>query len=458
MRATGFVGKKELTLGVPGQTYDSFCDEIEALLAAGEHDGFVVSNVMFADGEEPQGIRTVKTEVLKFHEEIVEGETPEYCRLVVGTDSMSNEMWAKAALFSCVVQAFHCLNLTGIVADEAVRDRGLTYRKFYEGLINHFRISEGFAGQEFRELERLLVEHSEGRKISLNLGCRDFGSVMLRPEEALFLRMLKGRHKWVEPMWNYMHRIGFGYNRYVVQFGSTRSPAQFGVGCDWSKFARDVVIKAHREGTMRRSKKDHVPFATGRKPLVSILIPSRHRVERLKRCLESIKDCTPEDDYEVLIRFDDDDQESIDAVLQLNIANVRCIVGDASYKPAVRGFTPSLSHYFDEMALEAVAPWVWIMNDDTMIEGENWIDELRRVPLSGYKVEAGVYKLNESRYTGCFPFPFLPNLSWIGLGCTALGNPTDAAVQKLYVEENDWKVELLPSLLVWHDWIEPILI
>ena len=101
MRATGFEGKKELTLGVPGQTYDSFCDEIEALLAAGEHDGFVVSNVMFADGEEPQGIRTVKTEVLKFHEEIVEGETPEYCRLVVGTDSMSNEMWAKAALLMC---------------------------------------------------------------------------------------------------------------------------------------------------------------------------------------------------------------------------------------------------------------------------------------------------------------------------------------------------------------------
>lgn len=66
--------------------------------------------------------------------------------------------------------------------------------------------------------------------------------------------------------------------------------------------------KELRKAALKKPKKLYPAFATTRKPLVSILIPSRRRVERLQRCLASIKAFTPGDDYEVLIRFDSVDR------------------------------------------------------------------------------------------------------------------------------------------------------
>jgi hypothetical protein len=36
-------------------------------------------------------------------------------------------------------------------------------------------------------------------------------------------------------------------------------------------------------------------------------------------------------------------------------------------------------------------------------------------------------------------------------------HPADTAMIKLYTIDNDWQVELLPGLTVWHDWKEPVL-
>jgi glycosyltransferase involved in cell wall biosynthesis len=68
---------------------------------------------------------------------------------------------------------------------------------------------------------------------------------------------------------------------------------------------------------------------TEHKPLVSILIPSRYRVDMLKRCIESIQAAFLPEDYEILIRSDDDDvgtRETVEA-LERKHSNLKGFVG-----------------------------------------------------------------------------------------------------------------------------------
>ena len=456
----------ELILGLPGETYDSFCDGIDALLTAGQHEGLNVYHAMLLPNSEMSKpaykelhkIESVKTELLLLHGTREKGDLPEYYDIVVATSSMNREMWVKAALFAYVVQAFHCLNLTGIVAEEAVRSRGQTYRGFYEGLIAHLKSVGGVAGDAIRGIEQMLIEVSEGRRVSLDMGDRTFGDVMWPVEEILFLQLLKQRGKWRGDVLDYMSQLGFTRDWYVNQLISTKWPSHIGPECDWETFAREVVWYGRKGGTMRRTKADRCQVLTKSKPLISILIPSRGRVAMLKRCVESIKAVTPQDDYEILIRADEDDGETLRALeeLEKEHPNLRGVIGKCLFDGPKRGFTPVVNHYYTELAGMAKAPWIWIMNDDCTIEGDGWIDDLRGVPLEGYLVEPGIYKLNVSSYVGCPAFPIMANQSWLKLGATEIMHPADTAMIKLYTIDNDWQVELLSGLTVWHDWKEPV--
>jgi glycosyltransferase involved in cell wall biosynthesis len=197
---------------------------------------------------------------------------------------------------------------------------------------------------------------------------------------------------------------------------------------------------------------------TEHKPLVSILIPSRYRVDMLKRCIESIQAAFLPEDYEILIRSDDDDvgtRETVEA-LERKHSNLKGFVGPCWLAGTKRGFTPSVNRLYEQLAKEAKAPWIWIMNDDCTVESEDGFGDLRNVPLTGYLVQPGTYKLNQSRYDGCEAFPIAVNQAWLKLGADAIGHPTDFFLVEFFAAHK-WKVKLLPGLTVWHDWKEPVL-
>lgn len=109
------------------------------------------------------------------------------------------------------------------------------------------------------------------------------------------------------------------------------------------------------------------------RPLVSFLLPSRtqpgkaHTAATLLKSLESITaNGTNTNAYEVLIRFDADDTESIDLIPRIHeifaptVAKVKIIVGPR------RGYE-GLHCYYNELAAIATGELLFLWNDDLEI-------------------------------------------------------------------------------------------
>lgn len=95
--------------------------------------------------------------------------------------------------------------------------------------------------------------------------------------------------------------------------------------------------------------------------MISVLVPSRERPEGLARSIQSLGD----GDFEVLVRVDDDDPR-LDAYRQFP----GVVIG------APHGYA-GLHHYYDELAGRARGEWLFLWNDDCIMQTRNWIDVVR---------------------------------------------------------------------------------
>jgi glycosyltransferase involved in cell wall biosynthesis len=95
--------------------------------------------------------------------------------------------------------------------------------------------------------------------------------------------------------------------------------------------------------------------------MISVLVPSRERPELLARSIASLG----EGDIEVLVRVDDDDPR-LDEYREFP----GLIVGPH------HGY-PGLHHYYNELAERARGDWLFLWNDDGIMETPNWIDIVR---------------------------------------------------------------------------------
>lgn len=186
----------ELILGLPGETYDSFANGINTLLEAGQHDSLNIYHAMLLPNSEmnvpeyreKHGIRGVRTPLLLLHGSKEPGDIDEFYDVVIETSTMSVQDWIKASLFGYVVQAFHCMNLTQVIAVGLRHHCGISYRQFYEGLID-YALATQFSEPLYRYLSRILgMLHAvaDGRG-SFDLADRQFGDLMWPVEELLFL-------------------------------------------------------------------------------------------------------------------------------------------------------------------------------------------------------------------------------------------------------------------------------
>ena len=94
--------------------------------------------------------------------------------------------------------------------------------------------------------------------------------------------------------------------------------------------------------------------------MISVLVPSRERPELLARSIESLGDA----DLEVLVRVDDDDPRLDD---YRALPGIELIVGPH------HGYG-SLQHYYNELAERATSDWLFIWNDDCLMQTPDWLD------------------------------------------------------------------------------------
>lgn len=144
----------------------------------------------------------------------------------------------------------------------------------------------------------------------------------------------------------------------------------------------------------------------------TIMIPTRKRQYMLKDLLQSIYNTATEKyEVETLITYDNDDQNTIDALPSLKTTTKNYPVKFFSRE---RHYATS-GVYYNEMAEKATGDFVIAVNDDTIFTKNHW-DELGYKKLEEYMIgrpDRIVYGItndfevehhrNENNYFSCFP-------------------------------------------------------
>lgn len=135
----------ELILGMPGETYDSFCHGICELLERGQHNSMTVYNCQVyvnspmgkPEYQKKFGIKTTKIQLHGIHYPLNFNGVPEYFNVIYETASMPKDDWVRANMFSIVLQAFHHLGLLRCFAIYLRMEKNVSYFEFYNKLLDY---------------------------------------------------------------------------------------------------------------------------------------------------------------------------------------------------------------------------------------------------------------------------------------------------------------------------------
>jgi radical SAM superfamily enzyme YgiQ (UPF0313 family) len=158
----GIEAYTEVILGLPGESYETFADGVDTLLAAGLHHSVWIyrcSVLPNAELNDPiyrrvHEIETVRTPYCPIHTAPEKDPVVEYENIVISTRTMPHADWKRSNLFAWAVQCFHALNLTQVVAVFAHELSGVSYRVFYERLLDSAsRNPDSRLGESLRMVE-----------------------------------------------------------------------------------------------------------------------------------------------------------------------------------------------------------------------------------------------------------------------------------------------------------------
>lgn len=115
--------------------------------------------------------------------------------------------------------------------------------------------------------------------------------------------------------------------------------------------------------------------------LISVLIPTRGRVSRLERCLNSFNEKTENKDLvELIVKADTDDIETINFLNDYTISIKSQIDCKIIISERDKGYG-SLHHFYNEMVKISSGEFLYIFNDDIRMETDGWENLI--IPYSG---------------------------------------------------------------------------
>ena len=194
--AEGIPTYTELILGLPGETYESFCNGLCQLLEAGQHNSLAVypcqiySNALMCDPvfQKKFGIKTVSVPINGAHYKADFNGIVEFYDVVVGTADMTTDEWVKANMFSVVLQAFHSLGLLRCFTVYMHYEKGMGYCEFTNHLMSFIQFENGtYLQNMFQNFEKRFSNTSTGDWIYTN---DKFGEIGWYFEEAAFLELI----------------------------------------------------------------------------------------------------------------------------------------------------------------------------------------------------------------------------------------------------------------------------
>lgn len=179
--------------------------------------------------------------------------------------------------------------------------------------------------------------------------------------------------------------------------------------------------------------------------LITVMIPTRKRVGKLIATLDQLTASATSRSYEVVVRIDEDDHETIAAIQKIESHPFT----EARIGPRF-GYSRLDSCYFAGMEDRSRTEWVWVGGDDMLVYGD-WITELRKVPKTGFIVQPEISKLRTSVYPRAVgqAFPIFPRFCWKQFA-SEFPRPFDSVGSELLIA-NGWKTWFLEGVTMWHD-------
>ena len=192
----GIPAYSEIILGLPGETYESFCRGLCRLLENGQHNSVSVyycealPNSRLTDPAymEKHGIEVMKVAFNHIHSAPKHTEeVKEYSYLIHATATMSSRQWVDANLFSICMQTFHSLGVLRFFALYLHNEGLADYFTFYSSLVKFLLEGKGPISALFRLFRQKYENAFDGE---WNYHNDRFGNVTWTFEEGAFLEIV----------------------------------------------------------------------------------------------------------------------------------------------------------------------------------------------------------------------------------------------------------------------------
>lgn len=175
---------------------------------------------------------------------------------------------------------------------------------------------------------------------------------------------------------------------------------------------------------------------------ITLLIPSRGRIEKLLKCLSSIESATKDKEkIEAIVRLDYDDKESIEKIQEIHnfSFDIYTIVGKR-----FGGYT-DLHFYVNEMCSLSRGNFLFLFNDDSFIETVGW-EEI----VCSFKGKPIILNPNTNDSSNIYnTFPIISRNIFETLGHWSLQTHNDTWIE---VIGKTLGIEVyVPNLVIFHD-------
>ncbi len=198
----------ELILGLPGETYETFCEGVNILIENGQHYAIniypceLLPNAEMGQKayQEKFGIKSTRVPFKLIHsnESQKKDDIVEYSEYITSTDAMSEEEWAKSLLFASYIQGLHNLGLLRALAIYYRHEHNLSYNDFYNKLLSYSKENKGtLLNTVYERISKLCLGIISGSN-ELVATCEGLGDVLWGFDELIFLEFYKNLEAFYE--------------------------------------------------------------------------------------------------------------------------------------------------------------------------------------------------------------------------------------------------------------------
>ena len=212
----GVSTSSELIIGLPGESYESFCEGICTLLECGQHKSINVyacellpnSQMGSAAYKKLHGIESIKLPFYQIHCKIPDSgnEIQEYSEFVVSTNTMTKDEWIRTSVFSFYIQALHNLGLTRGIAICLRHEKNISYLSFYSDLMDYFEKTPGTLLFEVYNNIKALTKGVIDSSNAWVVENKKFGNLTWGFEELAFLELVSNISVFFEEIKMFLKR------------------------------------------------------------------------------------------------------------------------------------------------------------------------------------------------------------------------------------------------------------